>query len=42
MRLMINVGAAPETNGFELTMTNEEIVGLFLAIACNSLRREQN
>jgi death-on-curing protein len=30
-----------ETNGFELTMTNEEIVGLFLAIASDSLGREQ-
>ena len=30
-----------ETNGFELTMTNEELVDLFLAIASNSLRREQ-
>jgi len=30
-----------ETNGFELTMGNDEIVGLFLAIASNSLSREQ-
>ena len=30
-----------ETNGFELTMTNEELVGLFLAIASRSLSREQ-
>jgi death on curing protein len=30
-----------ETNGFELTMTNEEIVGLFLAIASSKLSREQ-
>ena len=30
-----------ETNGFELTMTNEEIVGLFLAIASQSLTCEQ-
>jgi len=30
-----------ETNGFELTMANEEIVDLFLAIASNSLSREQ-
>ena len=30
-----------ETNGFELTMTNEEIVILFLAIASSELNREQ-
>jgi len=30
-----------ETNGFELTMTNEEIVALFLAIASHTLSREQ-
>lgn len=30
-----------ETNGFELTMTNEEIVTLFLAIASSNLSREQ-
>ena len=30
-----------ETNGFELPMTNEEIVALFLAIASDSLSREQ-
>ncbi len=30
-----------ETNGFELTMVNEEIVNFFLAIASNSLSREQ-
>ena len=30
-----------ETNGFELTMANEEIVGLFLAIASHTLSREQ-
>jgi death-on-curing protein len=30
-----------ETNGFELTMTNEEIVILFLAIASSNLNREQ-
>lgn len=30
-----------ETNGFELTMTNEEIVDLFLAIASHTLGREQ-
>ena len=30
-----------ETNGFELTMTNEEIVDLFLAIASHALSREQ-
>ena len=30
-----------ETNGFELTMTNEEIVFLFLAIASSELSREQ-
>jgi death on curing protein len=30
-----------ETNGFELTMTNEEIVVLFLAIASSELSREQ-
>jgi len=30
-----------ETNGFELTMTNEEIVDLFLAIASSKLSREQ-
>ena len=30
-----------ETNGFELTMTNEEVVMLFLAIASSNLTREQ-
>ena len=30
-----------ETNGYELTMTNEEIVVLFLAIASSELNREQ-
>jgi death on curing protein len=30
-----------ETNGFELTMTDEEIVVLFLAIASSKLSREQ-
>lgn len=30
-----------ETNGYELTMTNEEIVVLFLAIAASELSREQ-
>jgi len=30
-----------ETNGLELTMANDEIVGLFLAIASGSLSREQ-
>jgi death-on-curing protein len=30
-----------ETNGFELTMDNEEIVSLFLAIASHTLNREQ-
>jgi len=30
-----------ETNGFELTMTNEELVDLFLAIASTKLSREQ-
>jgi len=30
-----------ETNGFELTMTNEELVVLFLAIASSRLSREQ-
>jgi len=30
-----------ETNGFQLAMTNEEIVDLFLAIASNALSREQ-
>ena len=30
-----------ETNGFELKMTNEEIVDLFLAIAASELSREQ-
>jgi death on curing protein len=30
-----------ETNGFELTMTNEQIVILFLAIASSELSREQ-
>ena len=30
-----------ETNGFQLPMTNEEIVALFLAIASDSLSREQ-
>lgn len=31
-----------ETNGYELTMTNEEIVVLFLAIASSELSREQD
>ena len=30
-----------ETNGYELRMTNEEIVVLFLAIASSKLSREQ-
>jgi death-on-curing protein len=30
-----------ETNGFELVMTNEGIVALFLAIASSNLNREQ-
>ena len=30
-----------ETNGFELTMTNEELVLLFLAIASGEISREQ-
>ena len=30
-----------ETNGFELKMTNEELVGLFLAIAASKLSRAQ-
>ena len=30
-----------ETNGFQLTMTNDEIVTLFLAIASSKLNREQ-
>ena len=30
-----------ETNGLELTMTNDEIVRLFLAIASGTLSREQ-
>lgn len=30
-----------ETNGFELTMSNEEIVTLFLAIASSQLSREE-
>src|SRR4029079_16157291 len=30
-----------ETNGFELTMTNEEIVVFFLAIASSTLNRDQ-
>jgi len=30
-----------ETNGYELRMTNEEIVALFLAIASSELSREQ-
>jgi death-on-curing protein len=30
-----------ETNGFELVMTNEEIVELFLAIAAGELSREE-
>jgi death-on-curing protein len=30
-----------ETNGFELMMTNEEIVSLFLAIASSKLSREE-
>lgn len=29
-----------ETNGFQLTMTNDEIVGLFLAIASSELTRK--
>lgn len=30
-----------ETNGFELTMSNEEIASLFLAIASNTLSRNE-
>ena len=30
-----------ETNGFELTMANEEIVELFLSIASHSLGRQE-
>jgi death on curing protein len=30
-----------ETNGFELTMANEDIVNVFLAIASQNLSREQ-
>ena len=30
-----------ETNGFELTMSNDEIVDLFVAIASHSIGREQ-
>ena len=30
-----------QTNGFELVMTNEEIVDLFLAIASSALSRDQ-
>jgi death-on-curing protein len=30
-----------ETNGYELTMTNEEIVVLYIAIASSQLSREQ-
>jgi death on curing protein len=30
-----------ETNGFELAMTNEEIVDLFLAIASSKLNRDE-
>ena len=30
-----------ETNGYELTMTNDDIVVLFLAIAASELSREQ-
>lgn len=30
-----------ETNGFELTMSNAEVVSLFLAIASSQLSREQ-
>lgn len=30
-----------ETNGFELTMTNEEIVDLFLGIASSTLSRDE-
>ena len=30
-----------ETNGFELTMNNEELVALFLAIASSELSRDQ-
>jgi death-on-curing protein len=30
-----------ETNGFELMMTNAEVVGLFLSIASHGLSREQ-
>lgn len=33
--------AFPETNGFELKMTNAEVVSLFLAIASSQLGREQ-
>ncbi len=30
-----------ETNGFELTMSNEEVVSLFLAIASSQLSRDE-
>ena len=30
-----------ETNGFELTMTNEEVIAFFLAIASSKLSREE-
>jgi death on curing protein len=30
-----------ETNGFELAMTNEEMVTLFLAIAASEISREE-
>jgi len=30
-----------ETNGFELAMTNEELVDLFLAIAASNLTRDE-
>jgi death on curing protein len=30
-----------ETNGFELTMSNDEVVSLFLSIASNELSRDQ-
>ena len=40
-RVAAAVTEAFETNGFELLMTNEEIVVLFLAIASSELSREQ-
>jgi death on curing protein len=30
-----------ETNGFQITMSNEEVVSLFLAIASSQLSRDQ-